>query len=111
MLICQVVGEIVSTIKDSHLEGYKLLIVQPMNLKGEPEGASMIAVDIVDAGMDDLVLVNKEGSSARTLLEDEKVPVQAVVVGVIDDLDIFDTGEGVDLKAEAFLKWRLDNQA
>jgi len=93
MLICKVVGEMVSTVKDSTLEGHKLLIVQPMNLKNQPEGASIIAVDIVDAGPEDLVLVNKEGSSARVLLENEKVPVQAVIVGVIDGVDVFDTGE------------------
>lgn len=106
MLICQVVGDIVSTVKDSHLMGYKLLIVQPLNLKGEPEGASIIAVDIVDAGMDDFVLVNREGGSARILLNDEKVPLQAVVVGVIDGLDVFDTGEEGDLKDELFLSQR-----
>jgi ethanolamine utilization protein EutN len=84
----------VSTIKNSHLAGYKLLIVQPLNLNNQPEGASIIAVDKVDAGINDLVLVNKDGSSARTLLEDEKVPLQAVIVGVIDGVEIFDTGEG-----------------
>ena len=94
MLICRVVGEIVSTIKNPHLEGSKLLIVQPLNLKNEPEGASIIAVDIVDAGLDDLVLVNKEGGSARTLLDDEKVPLQAVIIGVIDGVEVFDYGNG-----------------
>lgn len=110
MLICQVVGEIVSTIKDSHLMNYKLLIVQPLNLKGEPDSASIIAVDIVDAGLEDFVLVNKEGGSARTLLNDDKIPLQAVVVGVIDDLDIFDTGENDDLKDELFLPQRRNQR-
>ncbi len=93
MLICRVIGDIVSTVKNPQLTGHKLLIVQPMNLKGEPEGSTIIAVDKVDAGIDDLVLVNKEGGSARILLEDEKVPVQAVIVGVIDGVEIFDTGK------------------
>jgi ethanolamine utilization protein EutN len=90
MLICKVVGEIVSTVKNPHLQNYKLLVVQPLNLKGEPEGASLIAVDKVDAGLEDIVLVNKEGGSARILLEDERVPVQAVVVGVIDGVEVFE---------------------
>ena len=90
MLICRVTGDIVSTIKDVNLEGYKLLLVQPQNLKGEAEGSDMIAIDLVDAGVDDLVLVNKEGSGARTLLDNEKVPVQAVIVGIIDGVEIFD---------------------
>ena len=89
MLICRVIGDVVSTIKNTHLQGYKLLIVQPVELdKKTPKGKSLIALDKVDAGADDLVLVNKEGSSARLLLEDEEVPVQAVIVGVIDDIEL-----------------------
>ena len=89
MLICKVTGAIVSTIKNEHLEGHKLLIIQPQNLRGEDEGPSLIAVDIVDAGAGDLVLVNKEGSGARVLLDNEHIPVQAVIVGVIDGVEIF----------------------
>jgi len=48
----------------------------------------MIAVDKVDAGDGDLVLVNKEGGSARMLLGDDEIPVQAVIVGVIDGMDV-----------------------
>lgn len=96
MLICRVTGEIVSTVKNPQLYGHKLLIVQPLDLKGEPVGSTLISVDKVDAGVGDLVLVNKEGGSARILLEDEKVPVQAVVVGVIDGVEIFDDGGGTD---------------
>jgi ethanolamine utilization protein EutN len=89
MLICRVVGDVVSTIKNSHLAGYKLLIVQPVELDTKtPRGTSFIAVDKVDAGPHDLVLVNREGSGARLLLGDSKVPVQAVIVGVIDGIDV-----------------------
>ncbi|RMF57627.1 MAG: hypothetical protein D6743_18755 [Calditrichaeota bacterium] len=89
MLICKIVGDVVSTQKNSHLEGYKLLLVQPVELdRKTPTAPAMIALDKVDAGKDDLVLVNKEGGSARLLLGDEEVPVQAVIVGVIDDIDL-----------------------
>ena len=89
MIISRVVGDVVSTQKNPHFEGHKLLIVQPVELDGKtPVGTSMIALDKVDAGDGDLVLVNKEGGSARILLEDEEIPVQAVIVAVIDDLDI-----------------------
>lgn len=94
MLICKVVGEMVSTIKNRCLEGHKLMIVQPLNLQNQPDGPSFIAIDKVEAGPNDLVLVNKEGGSARILLEDERVPVQAVIIGIIDGVNIFDTGEG-----------------
>lgn len=93
MIISRVVGDIVSTQKNSHFEGYKLLVVQPVELDGEtPVGSSMIALDKVDAGEGDLVLVNKEGGSARILLEDQEIPVQAVIVAVIDGIDL-ETGE------------------
>lgn len=89
MLICRVVGDVVSTQKNVHLEGHKLLLVQPVDLDGStPMGVSMIAVDKVDAGDGDLVLVNKEGGSARLLLEDDEIPVQAVIVGVIDGMEV-----------------------
>jgi len=89
MLICRIVGNIVSTHKNSHLQGHKLLIVQPVELDQKtPKGNSMIAVDRVNAGKDDLVLVNKEGSSARLMLGDDENPVQAVIVGVIDGMDV-----------------------
>jgi ethanolamine utilization protein EutN len=89
MLICRVVGDVVSTIKNSHLTGHKLLIVQPVELDTTtPRGISFIAVDKVDAGPNDLVLVNREGSSARMMLGDSKVPVQAVIVGVVDGMEV-----------------------
>ena len=89
MLICKIIGNVVSTHKNAHLEGHKLLLVQPVELDQKtPKGNSMIALDRVDAGMDDLVLVNKEGSSARLLIGDEENPAQAVIVGVIDGMDV-----------------------
>ncbi|MCH8021422.1 EutN/CcmL family microcompartment protein [candidate division KSB1 bacterium] len=89
MLICRIVGNIVSTHKNAHLQGHKLLLVQPVELDQKtPKGNSMIAIDRVNAGMDDLVLVNKEGSSARLMLGDDENPVQAVIVGVIDGIDV-----------------------
>ena len=89
MTICRIVGDVVSTHKNAHLQGHKLLLVQPVELdKKTPKGNSMIAIDRVNAGMDDLVLVNKEGSSARLILGDDENPVQAVIVGVIDGMDV-----------------------
>ena len=89
MTICRIVGNVVSTHKNAHLQGHKLLLVQPVELDQKtPKGNSMIAIDRVNAGMDDLVLVNKEGSSARLILGDDENPVQAVIVGVIDGIDV-----------------------
>jgi microcompartment protein CcmK/EutM len=88
MIIGKVLGSVVSTIKSSHFHGKKLMIVQPVDLQNEPMGIPFLAVDVVDAGTGDFVLVNKEGSGARLIFEDEEIPLQAVIVGVIDDIEL-----------------------
>lgn len=89
MYIADVVGDVVSTHKNERLEGKKLLLVQRLGLDGVPDGSvEVIALDVVSAGVGDRVLVVQEGSSARKIFQDEKIPVQAVIVGVIDRVDI-----------------------
>jgi ethanolamine utilization protein EutN len=90
LILCHVTGNAVATTKNDHLKGYKMLVVQPFNVREEQEGSSFIALDVVDAGAGDTVLVVKEGGSARMILNDEHIPVQAVVVGVVDEVDICD---------------------
>ena len=85
MTICKVTGSIVSTDKNVHLSGHKILIVQPVDLDQNPIGGDMLAIDEVQAGKGDLVLVMKEGGSARIIFNNKKLAVQAVIVGVIDD--------------------------
>ncbi len=88
MYLARVVGDVVSTHKSERLEGKTLLLVQRLSLEDRPEGAEVIALDVVDAGMGDKVLVVQEGSSARKIFEDPRIPVQAVIVGVVDRVDI-----------------------
>lgn len=88
MQICKVTGNIVATVKNHHLKGKKIMIVQPLDLDGNPEGNDYLAIDTVSAGTNDKVLVIKEGGSARIVLNDKDVPVQAVIVGVVDEVDI-----------------------
>ena len=89
MILCRVQGSVTSTQKNEHLTRNKLLICQPVQLDGEtPEGASFLALDVAQAGAGDLVLVNKEGSGARLIFEDEKIPLQTVVVAVVDGLEL-----------------------
>ena len=86
MRIALVIGSTVSTIKDDTLQGHKLLIVQPADTKGKPKGDPYVAVDTVSAGKGDLVLVT-EYSSARYTGFTKNLPVDAVIVGVIDSLE------------------------
>ncbi len=84
MTLCRVTGSIVSTHKNEHLVGKKILVVQPLNLDEQPDGNDFLALDEVDAGVGDRVLVMREGGSARIVLRNKLIPVQAVIVGVVD---------------------------
>ena len=88
MQVARVTGEVVSTHKHAELVGRKLLLVRNLGLDGEPAGGDYIAIDTVDAGRGDRVLVNKEGGSARLALANDRIPVQALIVGVVDGLHL-----------------------
>jgi microcompartment protein CcmK/EutM len=87
MLIAKVVGTVVSTMKDEKLMGRKLLIVQQADEHGNVFGKPYVAVDTVDAGEGDLVLT-AAGSSARQTMVTKDTPVDAVIMSVIDSLEI-----------------------
>jgi ethanolamine utilization protein EutN len=88
MLICEVIGDIVSTVKNKHFIGKKLMIVQPLDLNGKAQGEAFLALDTVQAGSGDRVLVMQEGGSARIIFNDDEIPVQAVITGIIDGIEI-----------------------
>lgn len=87
MFTARVVGEVVATVKHAELSTRKLLLVQPVAPGGAPGGTTQIAVDAVDAGPGDLVLVADEGNSASQVLRRPRGPVRTVVVGVVDRVD------------------------
>ncbi len=84
MVLARVTGTVVSTMKLKVLEGYKILIVQPLNDRLDPAGKSLLAIDTVQAGTGDTVLVLDEGNSARMILGDPAAPVRTMVVGIVD---------------------------
>lgn len=87
MLIARVMGSAVSTAKDPSLTGHKLLLVRETDAVGEPTGPVFVAVDGAGAGTGELVLV-VTGSAARSTDKSRDKPVDALVVGVIDSMDI-----------------------
>ena len=87
MILARVTGSVVSTIKNEELEGNRLLVIQPIDLKDEPRGPSLVALDVVDAGVGDRVLVIDEGGSAHILLGNDKAPLRNVVIGVVDGVN------------------------
>jgi len=86
MYIGKVVGNVVSTIKISHLEGQRLLLVNQLDLQGNETEDYDIAVDVVQAGPGDTVLVIDEGNGARQILRLDPGAVRAVIVGVVDQV-------------------------
>ena len=88
MLIGRVVGNLVSTQKHDKLQGAKLLLVQPLDVDGQPSGAAVLAIDSVDAGIGDRVLLVQEGKSAMQVLGRGLAAVDAAVVGVVDDVSL-----------------------
>lgn len=87
MLIVRVIGTTISTIKDEKLQGKKLLVVQPSDEFGKTSGKPFVAIDTVDAGVGDLVLT-AAGSSARQTTITKDTPVDAVIMAVIDSLEV-----------------------
>lgn len=85
MQLARVIGTVVATRKDPRLEGKKLLICRPMNLDGSDESGYVVAVDTVSAGYRETVLV-VQGSSARMSSGCEDRPVDAAVVGIVDEI-------------------------
>ena len=87
MQIARVVGSTVATIKDEKLVGRKLLIVREADERGVALGKPYVAIDTVDAGSGDLVLV-AAGSSARQTTQTKDTPVDAVIMAVVDSLEV-----------------------
>jgi microcompartment protein CcmK/EutM len=87
MLIARVVGDVVSTIKDEKIVGRKLLIVREVTAVNELVGKPIVAIDTVDAGLGDVVLV-AQGSSARQTGMTKDTPTDAVLMAIVDTLEI-----------------------
>ena len=87
MLIAKVIGTTVSTVKDEKLTGRKLLVVRQTDEYGEVVGKPFVAIDTVDAGVGDLVLT-AAGSSARQTSITKDTPVDAVIMAMIDSLEV-----------------------
>jgi microcompartment protein CcmK/EutM len=88
MTLCKITGTIVATQKNEHLRSQRILIAQPIDLDGQPIGRDLLALDSVDAGVGDTVLVLQEGQGAAQIFHNKKIPVHSVIVAVVDGIDI-----------------------
>lgn len=86
MKIAKVVGTVVSTINAPVFDERRLLLCDYVDPDGEPTGDYVIAVDVVDAGAGETVLIIDEGNGARQIVDMKVAPIRAVVVGVVDEV-------------------------
>ncbi len=88
MLLANVIGSIVSTLKHPAYNQTKLMVVQPIRSDGRPDGASMLAVDSVGSGPGETVLVLRQGAAAAQVLGIDFPPIRSVIVGIVDRIDL-----------------------
>ena len=87
MILAKIVGTVVATRKDERLVASKLLVARPLDPSGKPDGNYLVAIDTVDAGFGETVLI-VSGSSARMASGMKDCPVDAAIVGVVDQIDV-----------------------
>jgi ethanolamine utilization protein EutN len=88
MLIGKVTGNIAATIKHPVYKGQRLLNVAILTPEQQPTGEAVVAIDSVDAGVGDLVLITQEGRSAMAVVGQTEVPVRTVIVAIIDHIEL-----------------------
>ncbi len=88
MILGKVCGSINSTINHPFYDHKRLLVVDRLELNGDPTGKYLIAIDTVDAGMDETVLIVDEGNSARQIIDDKNAPLRSIIIGIVDSVFI-----------------------
>jgi ethanolamine utilization protein EutN len=84
MLIGQVVGQGVATVKHPSMKGWRLLLVQPLGAANQPDGEPILAIDKLGAGNADRVILSNDGAGAREMMGSKNSPVRWMVLGVCD---------------------------
>ena len=94
MILAKIVGTVVATRKDDRLVSNKLMVARPVDPAGKAEGSYLVAVDTVDAGVGETVLF-VSGSSARMASGMKDCPVDAAIVGIVDQIEVPELAEAV----------------
>jgi microcompartment protein CcmK/EutM len=85
MYLARVEGNVVSTRKHPTFHGWRLVICQPINNAGDPEGVPQVAIDAHGAGMHQRVIISSDGAAARNAVGDQKSPVRWMIIGIVDE--------------------------
>ena len=89
MILARVIGNVVATQKNARYENARVMLVQPINPDGSSRGTTMLALDSVDSGEGDVVLVVQEGWAASTAATGEQgAAIDSAIVGVVDEVDL-----------------------
>lgn len=87
MFYGKVIGSVWATQKETGMDNLKLLVIQPMDFRDSEAGTPIIAADRIGAGVGERVIVSR-GSPARTLFTDKMVPIDAMIVGIVDSFEV-----------------------
>jgi ethanolamine utilization protein EutN len=93
MHLARAIGSLVSTVKNDGLAGHKLLVIQPLDARGRPEGRPIVAVDSVGAGAGEVVFWCRGKESSFPFLPGN-VPTDCTVIGIVDRVDLDDRARG-----------------
>jgi microcompartment protein CcmK/EutM len=93
MYIAKVIGDVVSSVKYETLHAQKILVVQPLNPDMTETGEPLLALDQVDAGKGDVVLIVDQGTAARQVLAQEYPTVRTLILGIVDRIDLREGSE------------------
>jgi len=89
MILARVVGNLVATVKHRDYEGKKIFFVQPIDPEGNPKGKSLLAVDAVQSGIGDTVLVLDEGGSAKMCIDQPGIEaIRCFIAGIVDEVSL-----------------------
>jgi microcompartment protein CcmK/EutM len=87
MLLARVEGNVVATRKHPSLNGWRLVICQPISSAGEPEGAPQVAIDPHGAGLHQRVVISSDGAATRRTVGDDKSPARWMITAIVDEME------------------------
>ena len=86
MILARVKGEVICTIKHPAYNNWRMLFLDRIDPGGKETGAYLVALDSVDAGLGETVLVIDEGNSARQVVGDPQAPIRSIIIGIVDEI-------------------------
>jgi ethanolamine utilization protein EutN len=87
MILARVEGNVVATRKHPSLEGWRMVLCQPISGAGQPEGAPQVAIDALGAGLHQRVVLSSDGIAARKAVGDDKSPARWMIIGIVDEIE------------------------